>query len=388
MQSRAITKKDTISENSIARVRYHLYQNYILGTPGHQREFDANFRETIKLAIKQLCENLPLYLDRVHNEYHILFQLINESIEGGRNILMVPEIKRCSEFKNAFNIWRERMPHDCESILVWQEILENRNFILQKLRDIINDQNRAQGIPREQLTRAQEEDQIDIVWNNLKMAEISRKHELPQLANHYLNAVKDVVLDEKTKGEALKLERFKYMYETFKLTTKYQTDSTKLKETLIQACEFSKNPDFDLWMHADILRLEGEYALAKGQLKNAKEKLLHSINKNKKEAKTWIAYGRLNELIFKEGQESLVYDEKEQALPEPMDTTGFEALGGMKPAERSVEMKDEGESGNLRVNEKSIQNAFKGYFCGLILNQCKSRFIVPHILNLLKSKSQ
>lgn len=57
-------------------------------------------------------------------------------------------------------------------------------------------------------------------------------------------------------------------------------------------------------MHAEILRLEGEYALSKGQLKTAKEKLLQSINKNKKEAKTWITYGRLNEIIFREGQEA------------------------------------------------------------------------------------
>lgn len=151
MQSLARGKKDTISENSMAKVKYHLYYNFVLGNPGHQREFDANFRETIKLAIKQLCENLPLYLDRVHNEYHILFQLINESIEGGRNILMVPdtEVKRCSDFRNAFNIWRERMPHECESILVWQELLENRNYIFQKLKDNIDEQHRAQGLAKE-----------------------------------------------------------------------------------------------------------------------------------------------------------------------------------------------------------------------------------------------
>jgi hypothetical protein len=62
------------------------------------------------------------------------------------------------------------------------------------------------------------------VWNNLKLAEISRKHELPQLAHHYLTAVKDIMLDPTTKGDALKLERFKYMYESFKLVTNYQTD--------------------------------------------------------------------------------------------------------------------------------------------------------------------
>ncbi len=95
------------------------------------------------------------------------------------------------------------------------------------------------------------------------------------------------------------------MYEQFKLITKYQTDSTKIKEVQLTAIDFFKNPDYDLWMHAEILRLEGEYALSKGQLKTAKEKLLQSINKNKKESKTWITYGRLNEIIFRESQETL-----------------------------------------------------------------------------------
>ena len=64
------------------------------------------------------------------------------------------------------------------------------------------------------------------------------------------------------------------MYETFKLVTKYQTDSTKIKEVAIAAVDFFKNPDYDLWMHAEILRLEGEFALSKGNLKSAREKLL------------------------------------------------------------------------------------------------------------------
>lgn len=64
------------------------------------------------------------------------------------------------------------------------------------------------------------------------------------------------------------------MYETFKLVTKYQTDSTKLKEVSLAALDFFKNQDYDLWMHAEILRLEGEFALNKGYLKTAKDKLL------------------------------------------------------------------------------------------------------------------
>jgi hypothetical protein len=35
------------------------------------------------------------------------------------------------------NIWRERLPHLCESIGTWQDILENRNYIFTKLRDNI-----------------------------------------------------------------------------------------------------------------------------------------------------------------------------------------------------------------------------------------------------------
>jgi hypothetical protein len=36
------------------KVRYYLYQNYLLGTQGDResRNFDENFRETVKLAIK------------------------------------------------------------------------------------------------------------------------------------------------------------------------------------------------------------------------------------------------------------------------------------------------------------------------------------------------
>lgn len=175
-------------------------------------------------------------------------------------------------------------------------------------------------------------------------------------------------MDPSTKGDALKLERFKYMYESFKLVSKFQPDSSRLKETQIQAIDFVKNPDFELWMHADILRLEGEFALAKGQLRTAKERLLQSISKNKKEAKTWIAYGRLNDLVFREGCEAQVIDDNDPVLPEPMDTTPFEQFGGQKGSDKPADSKEDGEPASLKFSEKSIQNAFKGYFCGLILN--------------------
>lgn len=59
--------------------------------------------------------------------------MVMESSEGGRN--MIKEAQnlrmkgRLSEIKTAVNIWRERVPHLCEKITYWKEILENRNFI-------------------------------------------------------------------------------------------------------------------------------------------------------------------------------------------------------------------------------------------------------------------
>lgn len=76
-------------------------------------------------------------MDRIQYEYLILFQQIMESNEGGRNMISIQEMKRLSDYRCAMNIWRERLPHLCESIGTWQDILENRNYIFTKLRDNI-----------------------------------------------------------------------------------------------------------------------------------------------------------------------------------------------------------------------------------------------------------
>ena len=60
-------------------------------------------------------------------------------------------------------------------------------------------------------------DQIDLIWNHLKLAEISRKHNLPNLAQEYLEICKPFLVSEEARGDILKLERFKYYYENFKL---------------------------------------------------------------------------------------------------------------------------------------------------------------------------
>lgn len=42
---------------------------------------------------------------------------------------------------------------------------------------------------------ASHEEPVDICWNELKLASVSRKHGLYGLAKHYLNSVKKTVLD-------------------------------------------------------------------------------------------------------------------------------------------------------------------------------------------------
>lgn len=58
---------------------------------------------------------------------------------------------------------------------------------------------------------------VDILWNNLKLANVSRKHGYLGLAYYYLNQVKTPLTHKDTVGDLLKVERFKYYYESFKL---------------------------------------------------------------------------------------------------------------------------------------------------------------------------
>lgn len=71
------------------------------------------------------------------------------------------------------------------------------------------------------------EETVDICWNNLKLASISRKHGLYGLAQHYLKQVKEPLLDMRTRGDKLMLERFRYTYETNKLHMLTMSDSTR-----------------------------------------------------------------------------------------------------------------------------------------------------------------
>ena len=70
-----VMKKYNVNSGHLQRVRYNLYYNYILGIQGDEesRKFDENFKETTKMVIRQWIEYLPQYIDRIQNEYLILF---------------------------------------------------------------------------------------------------------------------------------------------------------------------------------------------------------------------------------------------------------------------------------------------------------------------------
>ena len=66
-----------------------------------------------------------------------MFQQVVESSEGGRSMIREARshggCEKLKELKSAMNIWRERVPHECEGIRTWKEVLENRNFIFEQL---------------------------------------------------------------------------------------------------------------------------------------------------------------------------------------------------------------------------------------------------------------
>lgn len=94
---------------------------------------------------------------------------------------------RLADIKTAINIWRERVPHLCESISFWKEILENRNFIYEQISNIISPMPRVADpnlTPEQQQQFLEEQSKarkrfttelLDKTWNHVKLASVSRK---------------------------------------------------------------------------------------------------------------------------------------------------------------------------------------------------------------------
>jgi len=118
----------TVSSSSIQRVRYHTYFSYVLSEQlvdqrtslmdnrSIKQKLDENYQQNQSLAVKQVTEYLPSYVDTVQNEYFIMFQQILESQEGICNMLLESDRRSGTDLRNMMNIWRERLPHKCETI--------------------------------------------------------------------------------------------------------------------------------------------------------------------------------------------------------------------------------------------------------------------------------
>jgi len=84
----------------------------------------------------------------------------------------------------------------------------------------------------------------------------------------------------------------------------FNEDNSNQLEFLQESIRFTESSEYDLWMRAEIQRLQGEYWLSRGDLTTAKTKLIQSIENNKKEAKTWLSYAKLNEMVFSAKKDS------------------------------------------------------------------------------------
>ena len=98
-------------------------------------------------------------------------------------------------------------------------------------------------------------------------------------------------------------------------------------------------PKFEPYQAADLCRLIGDYFHREGHLDKAQRYLKESLSLHKKEAKTWLSFAKLNQTVF-----------------------------------------------NHKKDEVSLQQILKSYFSAIALSLHKSRFIIPHILALVKRR--
>jgi len=67
--------------------KYQLYYTYLIINEQPNNGFDEIFKKAINLAYKEWDQYLPNYVDRIQFENLIMFQLVMESSEGGRNMI-------------------------------------------------------------------------------------------------------------------------------------------------------------------------------------------------------------------------------------------------------------------------------------------------------------
>lgn len=153
---------------------------------------------------------------------------------------------------------------------------------------------------------------LDKAWNLYKLASVSRKQGLPTMAVQYLSALSHQV-SPTFESDVTKYERYKFDYEYIKLQLEYNTNPDSLNrfveeyshhiqknylKPMAQAKEPGNQPHtaiFENYQAGDLLRLLGDHFFKQGNLSTCQSYLKESLALNKKEAKTWLSYARLNQ---------------------------------------------------------------------------------------------
>eukprot|EP00347_Sterkiella_histriomuscorum_P010775 403374964 len=340
-------------------IKYQIYYIYFIIYQQHIAQFDEMFKQVIHLSFKEWDSYLPNYIDNVQFENLIMFQLVMETSEGGRNMIKEAQNMKnrgkLGDLKTAINIWRERIPNKCESIQMWKEVLENRNFIQHQISTIlcpsqpnITPAMSQQDVMQQKLQLESQRQQfvnefLDISWNYYKLVQMSRKQGLPTLAYNYWQIMRKQVA-QSGDSEGVKFERFKVDYEDLKINLQFNTNSKSL-ELIVQNYvdtinrRYNQEQNFEPWQAAEMDRLIGEYYLKQGHLGESQKYLTRSIDLNKKESKTWLSYAKLNQIVFE----------------------------------------------NKR-SEVALQNCIKGYLSNIALDLPKSRLVIPQMMKFLKRR--
>jgi hypothetical protein len=123
-------------------IKHRLYLLFLQIKNQNIVNFDDVFKQVITFASNKWDLQLPKYIDNIHFEHLVLYQLIMEGSEGGRNMIKEAMTNKqrgkLVDLKTAVNIWRERIPSIYEPLHgVWKEVLENRNFIYNQISELM-----------------------------------------------------------------------------------------------------------------------------------------------------------------------------------------------------------------------------------------------------------
>lgn len=69
------------------QIKHRLYYIYLIFKIGLTDQFESAFKNIVQLAYNKWDQQLPKYVDNVHFENMIMYQLIMEGSEGGRTLI-------------------------------------------------------------------------------------------------------------------------------------------------------------------------------------------------------------------------------------------------------------------------------------------------------------